>query len=112
MPIFGLRLFLFGKTETKRPSGADALKFHHLRPTASGQTATVPRWCLQTKPKTNNMKTAEVLAPPPVGFADVQFADNPESRCACLILADNSGSMSGQPITELNAGLQKVKENL
>jgi uncharacterized protein with von Willebrand factor type A (vWA) domain len=30
-----------------------------------------------------------------VPFADVPFVDNPEPRCACVLLLDNSGSMSG-----------------
>ena len=35
-----------------------------------------------------------------------EFADNPEPRCAVVLLLDTSGSMHGQPITELNSGLQ------
>lgn len=40
------------------------------------------------------------------------FADNPEPRCPCLLLLDVSGSMNGQPITELNAGLTTFKDEL
>ena len=36
----------------------------------------------------------------------VTFAENPEPRCPCLLLLDTSGSMAGQPIAELNAGIR------
>jgi uncharacterized protein YegL len=45
-------------------------------------------------------------------FSEVEFAENPEPRCPCLLLLDVSGSMSGGPITELNAGLREFKEEL
>jgi uncharacterized protein YegL len=35
-----------------------------------------------------------------------EFADNPEPRCAVILLLDTSGSMHGQAIAELNSGLQ------
>lgn len=41
-----------------------------------------------------------------------EFAENPEPRCPCLLLLDVSGSMAGQPIAELNAGLAVFKEEL
>jgi uncharacterized protein YegL len=47
-----------------------------------------------------------------VPFADTQFVDNPEPRCACLLLLDNSGSMRGNPIGELNEGLKIFREAL
>lgn len=47
-----------------------------------------------------------------VPFADAGFAENPENRCPCLLLLDTSGSMNGQPINELNAGLQQFREEL
>lgn len=47
-----------------------------------------------------------------VPFGRAEFADNPEPRCACLLLLDTSGSMSGNPITELNAGLIAFKDEL
>jgi len=40
------------------------------------------------------------------------FADNPEPRCACLLLLDTSASMQGIPINSLNKGLQSFKEAL
>src|SRR5262249_57842596 len=45
-------------------------------------------------------------------FAAAEFADNPEPRCPCLLLLDNSGSMAGRPISELNTGLTLFKEEL
>src|SRR3984885_1068379 len=45
-------------------------------------------------------------------FGDVEFAENPENRCPVLLLLDNSGSMSGRPINELNAGLQVFRDEL
>ena len=36
----------------------------------------------------------------------VEFAENPEPRCPCVLLLDVSGSMAGQPINELNEGIQ------
>lgn len=47
-----------------------------------------------------------------VPFADVSFVDNPEPRCPCVLLLDNSGSMSGDPIRQLNAGLQQFQQEL
>jgi|ERR1039458_2325527 uncharacterized protein YegL len=35
-----------------------------------------------------------------------EFASNPDPRCACVLLLDTSGSMSGVPIDALNQGLQ------
>lgn len=45
-------------------------------------------------------------------FADAEFAENPEQRCPCLLLLDVSGSMSGQPIAELNEGLAQFRDEL
>lgn len=50
--------------------------------------------------------------PEQVPFGTDSFADNPEPRCPCLLLLDTSGSMSGKPIDELNAGLLAFKEEL
>ena len=41
-----------------------------------------------------------------------EFADNPEPRCAVVLLLDTSGSMHGQPISELNAGLKEFENAL
>lgn len=47
-----------------------------------------------------------------ISFGAGGFADNPEPRCPCLLLLDVSGSMGGQPIAELNAGLTTFKDEL
>lgn len=36
-----------------------------------------------------------------------EFAENPEPRCAVVLLLDTSGSMHGQPVAELNDGLKE-----
>lgn len=41
---------------------------------------------------------------------EIEFAKNPEPRCPVVLLLDTSGSMSGQPIDELNAGLVTFKQ--
>jgi uncharacterized protein YegL len=45
-------------------------------------------------------------------FSGAEFADNPEPRCPCLLILDNSGSMAGRPIAEMNAGLSAFREEL
>ena len=45
-------------------------------------------------------------------FSGAEFADNPEPRCACLLLLDTSGSMRGNAIDELNAGLRAFSTEL
>lgn len=45
-------------------------------------------------------------------FGAAEFADNPEPRCPCVLLLDNSWSMNGAPIAELNQGLALFKEEL
>src|SRR5580765_1353336 len=45
-------------------------------------------------------------------FGAAEFADNPEPRCPCLLLLDNSGSMNGNPIAELNRGLKTFHDEL
>ena len=47
-----------------------------------------------------------------ISFGTTEFADNPEPRCPCLLLLDVSGSMRGEPIAELNAGLSTFKDEL
>ena len=42
----------------------------------------------------------------------VEFAENPEPRCPCILLLDTSGSMNGAPLTALNEGLRQFQENL
>ena len=45
-------------------------------------------------------------------FGAAEFADNPEPRCPCLLLLDTTGSMSGQPIQELNEGVTLFRDEL
>ena len=45
-------------------------------------------------------------------FEETEFADNPEPRCAVVLALDVSGSMAGQPIAELNAGLKELAQAL
>src|SRR6202043_1638068 len=47
-----------------------------------------------------------------VPFAGTEFVDNPEPRCACLLLLDTSGSMQGNPISQLNEGLRVFRDEL
>ncbi len=42
----------------------------------------------------------------------VEFAENPEPRCPCVLLLDTSGSMEGPAINALNQGLQTFKDDL
>ena len=47
-----------------------------------------------------------------VPFGAVDFAENPEPRCACVLLLDASSSMSGAKISALNEGLRVFAEEL
>jgi uncharacterized protein YegL len=47
-----------------------------------------------------------------VAFGTDNFAENPEPRCPCILLLDRSGSMEGEPIEQLNAGLEHFREEL
>lgn len=59
---------------------------------------------------TNATNLAPNLAP---SLADaVEFAENPEPRCPCVLLVDTSGSMQGAAITALNEGLRAFKNDL
>ena len=42
----------------------------------------------------------------------VEFAENPEPRCPCVLLLDASGSMQGEAMEALNEGLRTFKEQL
>jgi uncharacterized protein YegL len=42
----------------------------------------------------------------------VEFAENPEPRCPCVLLLDTSGSMQGERIDALNQGLLSFKDEL
>jgi uncharacterized protein YegL len=47
-----------------------------------------------------------------IPFGTDSFAENPEPRVPCVLLLDVSSSMSGERISELNAGLGVYKEEL
>lgn len=47
-----------------------------------------------------------------IPFGSDDFANNPESRCPCLLLLDTSGSMGGMPIQQLNEGVLTLKNEL
>ncbi|WP_259070133.1 vWA domain-containing protein [Mucilaginibacter sp. X4EP1] len=47
-----------------------------------------------------------------IPFGSDDFANNPESRCPCMLLLDTSGSMGGMPIQQLNEGVQTLKNEL
>ena len=42
----------------------------------------------------------------------VEFVDNPEPRCPCVLLLDVSGSMTGSRIQALNDGIRAFKEEV
>jgi uncharacterized protein YegL len=47
-----------------------------------------------------------------IPFGTDNFASNPEPRVPCVLLLDVSGSMAGEPISQLNEGLQVYREQL
>jgi uncharacterized protein YegL len=40
------------------------------------------------------------------------FAENPDPRCPVVLLLDRSGSMQGEPLRLLNAGLKRLRDEL
>lgn len=50
--------------------------------------------------------------PDQIPFVLPELVSNPEPRCPCLLLLDTSGSMQGDPIAQLNQGLQTFKQEL
>lgn len=42
----------------------------------------------------------------------VEFADNANERTPCVLVLDCSGSMRGEPIKQLNAGLNALEKEL
>jgi len=45
-------------------------------------------------------------------MASIEFAENPEQRCACVLLLDTSSSMSGERIDALNEGIRVLKKQI
>src|SRR4029453_8028304 len=62
--------------------------------------------CIQTHTKDETMAVAPKLD------ETVEFAENPEPRCPCVLLLDTSSSMRGAPIEALNEGLRVFKTDL
>jgi uncharacterized protein YegL len=58
------------------------------------------------------MEVNDQLIQQPFDAASDDFVNNPEPRCACLLLLDTSGSMEGERIRELNAGLKSFQAEL
>jgi uncharacterized protein YegL len=48
----------------------------------------------------------------PESIPYVEFADNANERTPCVLVLDCSGSMRGEPIKQLNAGLQALEKEL
>ena len=48
----------------------------------------------------------------PTELDSVEFAENPEPRCPCVLLLDTSGSMEGAPIRALREGLEALRYDL
>lgn len=42
----------------------------------------------------------------------IEFVENPEPRCPCVLLLDTSASMQGDPISALNEGLEAFRYEL
>ena len=45
-------------------------------------------------------------------FEGVEFAENPEPRCPCLLILDTSSSMKGEPISQMDEGIVCFKDEL
>ena len=43
---------------------------------------------------------------------EIEFPQNMEPRCPCVLVLDTSGSMTGEPIQELNEGLQAFESDI
>ena len=57
--------------------------------------------------------TLEVDRSPQSSLIDaVEFAENQEPRCPCVLLLDTSGSMAGRPIAALNEGLKAFRSDI
>jgi uncharacterized protein YegL len=61
---------------------------------------------LLSKSTSNGAATSSILEDA------VEFAENPEPRCPCILLLDTSGSMKGEPLEALNEGLRTFQQEL
>ena len=48
----------------------------------------------------------------PINISSDDLIDNPSPRCACILLLDVSQSMNGEPINELNQGVQQFIQSV
>src|SRR5947209_10964932 len=60
----------------------------------------------RTNKKGKNMNTTSTL------LDSVEFVENGEPRCPCILILDVSGSMRGEPINTLNRGIEQFKSEL
>jgi len=63
-------------------------------------------------PSSDGLTEGAAFAISQMDFSGVEFAENPEPRCPCVLLLDTSGSMQGAPISELNRGLEAFQREL
>lgn len=47
-----------------------------------------------------------------MSLEDIDFSGNPNQRTPCILVLDNSGSMDGEPIDELNNGIEELNRTL
>jgi uncharacterized protein YegL len=47
-----------------------------------------------------------------MNLENIEFVVNPEPRCPVVLLLDTSGSMSGEPINQLNQGIATFKQEI
>lgn len=47
-----------------------------------------------------------------MSLESIEFVHESDPRCPCVLLLDTSSSMSGEPISKLNEGLQTFKQDL
>ena len=67
----------------------------------------------QSNQESSPIDTLRSAEGPQLSLADaVEFAENQEPRCPCVLLLDTSGSMEGRPIAALNAGLKSFRTDL
>ena len=59
---------------------------------------------------THPWETGEARYPELEGM--VEFAENPEPRCPCIILVDQSTSMKGDRIASVNKGIREFKNSI
>jgi uncharacterized protein YegL len=84
--------------------------------TASSATSTTqiptPPVQTQTPPAGNQENTGGDNSQGSGGYEDIRLVENPEPRCACVLLLDVSGSMAGEPIGSLNEGITTFRNEL